>query len=181
MEKHYRLIEAYAGEDIEDAIEKLSSYKNKGILAKCSFNGQVLYSDIDDLDSAYKKVTGKTKQEHDDYLNKLREEAKIREAEHEAKIPELTIEWVKKGKEILAEDMWKLWEEIVPIRLSDLYKGMELKCCLDIIKLIDEDKVEEAKQELNNQGHSGMSYGLVCSLISNLHEKGREFVRTVSR
>lgn len=59
MKNNYREIEFGFG-NIESAVKELNSYKEKGELVFGVFNGQKLYSDIDDLDSAYKKITGKT-------------------------------------------------------------------------------------------------------------------------
>ena len=72
MEKTYREIKFMAGESIESAIKDLAPYKEKGEFVCGNFNGHKLYSDVDDLDSAYKKITGKTKSEFDeiqDFIN----------------------------------------------------------------------------------------------------------------
>ena len=61
MEKNYRKIEFGFG-DINSAMEELKSPKD---LVCGSFNGRMLYSDVDDIDTAYKKITGKTKSEFD--------------------------------------------------------------------------------------------------------------------
>ena len=62
MKKNYKKIEFSAGESIESAVKELKKHKD---LVCGSFNGKILYSDIDDMDSAFKKVTGKTKAEFD--------------------------------------------------------------------------------------------------------------------
>ena len=70
----------------------------------------------------------------------------------------MTEKWVKKGKQLLSEDKWKLWEEIVPIRLGDLYRGMELGATLEIVEILNNNgTLEEAKNAIENQDHSGMS------------------------
>ena len=61
MEKTYRKIEFGFG-DINSAMEELKSHKD---LVCGSFNGQMIYYDIDDIDSAYQKITGRTKAEFD--------------------------------------------------------------------------------------------------------------------
>lgn len=68
----YREIEFGFG-DISSAVKKLKSHKD---LVCGSFNGQMLYSDIDDLDSAYVKITGKTKAEFDEAERILRKSIK---------------------------------------------------------------------------------------------------------
>ena len=65
METNYRKIKFGAGDSIERAIQDLARFKERGELVYGEFNGQKVYSDIDDLDSAFKKVTGKTKAEFD--------------------------------------------------------------------------------------------------------------------
>lgn len=180
MNKYYQKIEFNWGGNIESAVRELLNYKEKGILACGEFNGVTLYSDTVTLDGAYKEITGKTKDEHDEYERKWREEYYRKEQEHKEQIPELTKTWTEKGREVLSEDKWSLWNEIVPIRLSDLYRGMELGCCLDIVKILNNGgTLDEAKAEIDNQNHSGMSFGLVCSMVKELSDRGEEFVAYV--
>lgn len=65
MNKNYRKIYFGAGDSIESAMNDLARFKERGELVYGEFNGQKLYSDIDDLDSAFKKLTGRTKAEFD--------------------------------------------------------------------------------------------------------------------
>jgi len=171
--KNYREIEFGFG-NIEEAVKELKSHKD---LVKGTFNGQILYSDIDDMDSAYKKVTGKTKAEFDEAEKQRQIEYKRQQKEHKDAIPKLTIEWVEKGKKILDEKHHKLWAKIVPIRLGDLYQGMELGNCLEIVEQLNKGaELEEVKPLIENQGHSGMSFGLVCSMVREFADRGNEFV-----
>lgn len=99
---------------------------------------------------------------------------------HEAEIPERTKVWVEKGREILPKNKWELWDKIIPIRLNDLYQGMELGCCLNIVKILnDNGTLEEAKEEIESQGHSGMSFGLVCSMVGEFSSRGEDFIEYV--
>jgi hypothetical protein len=99
---------------------------------------------------------------------------------HENAIPELTKECIEKGNAILDVKYHELWAECVPIRLGDLYQGMELKCCIDIVsKLNNGCTLDEAKSIIDEQGHSGMSFGLVCSMVYSFCERGKEFVAFV--
>ena len=66
MEKQYREIQLEFGGNIDSAMKLLNEYKAKNELVFINFNGHELYSDIDDLDSAYVKVTGKTKEQFDE-------------------------------------------------------------------------------------------------------------------
>ena len=163
--------------NIESAIKELTRYKERGELVYGEFNGQKLYSDTDDLDSAYKKITGKTKAEFDEAERIRNEEYKAEEKRHKEAIPELTKEWIEKGKAILDEKYHELWIKCVPIRLSDLYRGMELGATLDIVKELNAGcDIQKAKEIIESQGHSGMSFGLVCSMVKSFCDRGSEFV-----
>ena len=88
--------------------------------------------------------------------------------------------WITKGKKILTKDKWELWIKIVPIRLNDLYKGMELGCCLDLIEILNTGTMDEAKTEINNQCHSRASFNLVCSMVKEFSDIGDEFSNYVN-
>lgn len=171
--KNYREIK-FGFENIEEAVKELKSHKD---LVKGTFNGQILYSDIDDMDSAYKKVTGKTKAEFDEAIILENVEYERQKKEHKEAIPQLTVEWIEKGKKILDEKHHELWTKIVPIRLGDLYRGMELGNCLEIVEQLNKGaELKEVKPLIENQGHSGMSFGLVCSMVRKFADRGNEFV-----
>lgn len=168
----YKEIEFGFG-NIESALEELKSYNE---LVCGSFNGQMLYSDTDTLDSAYLKITGKTKRECEEANKKSNEEYQKRKQLHKDSIPRLTKEWIEKGNIILDEQYRKDWAECVPIRLDDLYEGMELECCLDIvIELNNGCSLDKAKEIIESQGHSGMSFGLVCAMVRSFCNRGVEF------
>lgn len=172
MEKNYRKIEFGFG-DINSAMEKLKSPKD---LVCGSFNGRMLYSDVDDIDTAYKKITGKTKSEFDAEREKEHLEYEERKRKHKESIPELTKEWIEKGNEILDEKYRETWAKCVPIRLDDLYEGMELKSTLDIVKKLNAGcELKTAKEIIEGQGHSGMSFRLVCSMVKSFCDRGAEF------
>jgi len=171
---NYKQIEFGIGNDIESAVKELKSHKG---LVCGSFNGQMLYSDIDDVDSAYKKITGKTKSEFDAERKAENDRYKEEQKKHKESIPELAKEWIAKGNEILDEQYHEKWAKCVPIRLDDLYQGMELKCCLDIVSELNKGcSLDEAKTIIEGQGHSGMSFGLVCSMVKSFCDRGQEFV-----
>ncbi len=180
MEKNYMKIEFSGGISIESAIKELNRYKESGALFYGEFNGQKLYSDIDDLDSAYKKITGKTKAEFDEERKRENDNYKEEERKHKNAIPELTKEWIEKGNTILDEKYREKWAKCVPIRLDDLYRGMELGNCLDIVEQLNKgEELEKVKPLIENQGHSGMSFGLVCSMVKSFCDRGGEFVSYV--
>lgn len=176
MDKNYRKIEFGAGDSIERAMNDLARFKERGELVYCEFNGQKLYSDIDDLDSAFKKVTGRTKAEFDAEREKEYQEYEEHKRKHKKAIPELTKQWIEKGNEILAEKYRETWAKCVPIRLGDLYEGMELGATLDIVKELNAGcELQTAKEIIEGQGHSGISFGLVCSMVKSFCDRGAEF------
>lgn len=177
MEKTYRKIEFGVGDSIERAMNDLARFKERGELVYGEFNGQKLYSDIDDLDSAFKKITGSTKVEFDAEREREHLEYEEHKRKHKENIPELTKEWIEKGKEILDIKYLIKWNKCVPIRLSDLYEGMELGATLDIVKELNAGcELKTAKEIIEGQGHSGMSFGLVCLMVESFCDRGAEFV-----
>ena len=100
--------------------------------------------------------------------------------EYKKQIPSKTKMWMEKGREILSEDRWEFWDEIVPIRLNGLYQGIELGYCLDIVKILNNNGTfDEAEEEIKKQDHSGMSFGLICSMIKVFCDRGDEFVQYI--
>ena len=177
MDKNYRKIEFEVGQNLENAVKLLKSHKD---LVCGDFNGKTLYSDIDDLDSAYEKVLGQSKAEFDEQQRKSQEAYEKRKKEHSEAIPELVKVWFAKGNDILDEEYRQRWAEIVPIRLKDLYQGMELGACLDIIKPLNEGcELEKAKEIITAQDHSGMSFSLVCAMVKEFCNRGSKFASYV--
>ena len=182
MNKDYKEIEFLCGWNIERAVMELLEYKKNGELVCGDFNGHTLYSDTVTVDGAYIEILGKTKAEFDRKQEEWREEFRRREEEHKARIPELSKEWIEKGHTILDKKYWSEWDECVPIRLEDLYHGMELRCCLDIVKpLNDGCSLEDTKKIIESQDHSGMSYGLVRSMVRAFCDRGNEFSEYLSK
>jgi hypothetical protein len=170
---NYKKIEFGIGNDIESAVKELKSYKE---LVCGSFNGQMLYSDIDTVDTAYQKIIGKSKAEFDADRKAENDKYKEDQKKHKEAIPELTKQWIEKGNQILDEKYRETWAKCVPIRLDDLYQGMELQMCLDIVlELNNGCSLDEAKAIIESQGHSGMSFGLVCSMVKSFCDRGVEF------
>ena len=164
-------IEFYAGETIENAWKALlRESADCGETCFGMFNGRQLLS-TDTLDEAYKKVTGLTKSELDEQERKEREEYKRREEEFAASIPSKAEEYKKAARGVIIEEQYDYWDEIVPIRLHDLYHGMELGATLEICKIMRDESIsrcerlDAAKKAFDGQGHSGMSAGLVLSMI----------------
>lgn len=176
MDKQYNEIKFKWGFNIESAVNELLAHHNKGELVYGVFNGTKLYSDTVTMDDAYKSITGLNKSEFDDMLKRRAEEHERQEREHKAQIHQLTKFWVEQAKGVVDDSKLELWEQIVPARLDDLYKGMELGNCLEIIKHLNNDDFEAAKTTINNQCHSGMSFSLVRAMVREFSTKGEKFV-----
>lgn len=175
-------INIYGG-TIDDAVDKLQksakdfrdvlyrySATDKNIITTMEFNGAILTSD-DSLDEAYVKVTGKTKAEIDEEDRRWREEYQRKEREWKESIPSRVQPYCDMARDVIREDKYEYWDKIVPIRLGDIYHGMELGCTLDILREWNKSaSYKKCHEIILSQGHSGMSHGLVVAMI-------REFAR----
>lgn len=191
----YEEVRFSPGSTIDKAVEQLLKYHEQGRKVSGVFNGTKLYSDTVNIDKAYLSITGRTRSEHKKYLNNILKSAKKKEEEHKESIPQLTGKYIKLGRQILDKSKWREWEEIVPIRLRDLYQGMELKNCLDIIVVLNKAHnsifdykgewkrrlLEEATEIFDKQGHSGMSASLVTVMVEQFAkgDEGKDFKKRV--
>lgn len=183
MDKEYKEINDWVN-TLEQCVYLLYDYKAKGELVKYNFNGHWIYSDAVTMDGAYIEVTGRNKADFDKFQEEQRQKllADMEKAEQDAKanIPN----WIERGHKLLPEDKWETWDKIVPIRASGLYHGMELDNTLEIQEILtsgDKNSFEKAKQCMENQGHSGMSWSLVCSIIKEFCTFGESFVDYLNR
>ena len=166
-------IELYG--DLEGVVRELIRYRNAGFDVCCDFNGHTLYSRDVTLDSAYLEVTGYT---YKAFLQKQQEyfaEAKARREKEKEEARAKKPEWIERGKKLIPENLWAEWERCIDIRIDDLYNGREVEDVLQIMEAHKAGKtIEEISKMLDDQGHSGMSYGLVMSIISSFYINGEE-------
>lgn len=180
MTKEYREIKFPYGCNIEAAVLQLIEHNKRNELVSGDFNGHMLYSDTVTVDGAYLEIVGVTKAEFDRSQKEWKESLQRRDEEHKARIPELTVEWIKRGHSILDEEYWPEWDRCVPIRLNDLYKGMELGNCLSIVDCLNKGgTLDSAKEILENQGHSNMSFALVRAMLVAFCKRGKEFAEYI--
>jgi hypothetical protein len=177
MENKYNKIDLMVGSSIGESLIYLIQQSIQTKTPTCGeFNGTMLYSDVDSLDSAYLKVIGKTYAERceADRLEKI--EMAKRDAEEKAKQPAKIQRWIERGSRLIPAEHLNYWAEIVPIRANDLYCGMELDACLDIIELLNSGcAIDTARAKIDSQNHSGMSYSLVRALVGKFAARGEEF------
>ena len=178
-------IEFYAGDTIDTAWKKLlRESADCGDTCFGMFNDKEIRS-TDTLDEAYVKVLGKTKAEFDDAVKKEREEYERKKKEHEDNIPNLVPEYCEKARGVILEDQYEFWDKIVPIRLRDLYRGMELDATLDLCKIMRDEsvgydeRIRKAYDTFMGQGHSGMSASLVASMLKTFCPDGEDLADAV--
>ena len=178
------VVDLWAG-TISSCLEKLKEMsKEEGDVLRCAFNDSYILSS-DTIDDAYLRIIGVTKAEHDAYCQKKREEHERREAEFRAKIPELEKEYKAKARGKVLDSELELWDKIVPIRLGDLYHGMELDQTLLVCSIMRDEnltydeRLHKAYKVFMDAGHSGMSAGLTASMIKRFSPDGADVADAV--
>lgn len=151
------------------------------IVTTLDFNGHKLTSE-DSVDDAYLRITGLTKEQSDAEDKRLQEEYDKREQEWKDSMPSRIEPCRQMARGIIREDQYDFWDEIVPIRLGDMYHGMELDACLEILKEWNESKsFFKCHQLLLEQGHSGWSHGLVLKMVQKFAKGDAEEVGKLIR
>ena len=178
-------ITLYPGETIDTAWKKLLINSTEcGDTCFGMFNDHKILS-TDTLDEAYMKVMGKTKEQHAKEMQDKYEEYRRKEKEYKDSITNLVPIYCKKARGVILEDQYDYWDKIVPIRLGDLYHGMELDCTLDLCKIMRDEsigydeRIRKAYDEFMKQGHSGMSAGLVASMLRTFCPNGHDLADAV--
>lgn len=166
---------------IEDAVNQLIDHRERGESVFCTFNGHKIYSADVTMDSAFLEVTGKNKADFDEEQKKWQAnyERETEEASRKAKakIPG----WIEMGKTLgidpaLAED----WEKMVKIRAGDLYHGLELDAAINVMQKLNEGATaKDVKEALNDQGHSGASYGIARSIVETFSPRGKDIYKEI--
>ena len=182
LKKQYKEIQLPPLRYLNQAIEYIRTVNPNIVgtnLVYAMFNGHPIYSDNLDIDEIYSRLStynagNKQKEVELDY-----EKA---EKEFQKKISTLTKKYNALAKGVIADDKLDQWYAIVPIRLRDIYHGMELDATLEIIKELNKatdsnTHFAEAKNIFDKQDHSGLSYGLVCAMLNMFAPNGVEFVK----
>jgi hypothetical protein len=131
------------------------------------------------------KIMGKTKGQYDKEMQDWRDEYDRKEKEHKDNIPNLVPGYCEKARGVILEDQYEYWDKIVPIRLGDLYHGMELNNTLELCKIMRDESVSydkrlrKAYKAFMDQGHSGMSAGLVASMLRKFCPDGEDLADAV--
>ena len=168
------------GTNLDEAIDWLKKEAEKAD-KPCfgKFNGKEIYS-TDTVDETYMKVLGKTKAEFEEGQRKLKEEYDRTEREHQARIPQMMEKYRNEARGLVLDSELEYWDEIVPIRLGDLYHGMELQQVLDCCKIMRDEslvysaRLEKAYDVFMSAGHSGMSANLTMAMLARFCPHGVE-------
>lgn len=178
-------VKFYAGGTIDNAWKMLlRESADCGDTCFGMFNGKEIRS-TDTLDDAYVKIMGQTKAEYEKEMQDWRDEYDRKEKEHKDSIPSLVPGYCERARGVILEDQYDYWDKIVPIRLGDLYHGMELDATLDLCKIMRDEslgydeRLRKAYDEFMNQGHSGMSAGLVASMLRKFCPNGEDLADAV--
>ena len=174
IEKTAQKVNLYG--NLDEVARRLQVFREAGVNVYVDFNGQKLYALLDDLDSCYVKVTGKTKKEFELAEKKWREDYEKRKAEAAAKAEAAVPSYIEAGKTLVYPQKQKEWEQCVKVRVSDLYHGAELKNAIDAMKVLQENgDFEKAKKVIDGAGHSGASYGMTMNIIISFSKVGPDF------
>jgi hypothetical protein len=180
-------IEFLAGDSIDRAWKMLLTASAEcGETCFGEFNGNEILS-TDTLDDAYKKVLGMTKTEYKKREREWEEEYEREEKEYKDKIPSLIPIYREKARGVILEDQYEWWDTIVPTRLDDLYRGMELDATLDLCKIMRDEsmtydeRLKKAKDTFIGQNHSGMSASLVAAMLRTFCPDGNDLADVVMK
>jgi len=135
------------------------------------------------MDSAFIEVIGRNKAESDKAQKewqenyKREEEEKARQAE--AKIPG----WIEMGKTLgIKPELTEEWEKMVKIHAGDLYHGSDLDAAIEVMQNINDGATaEDVKNTLDDQGHSGASYGMVHSIVTTFSPRGKDIFEEIDK
>lgn len=80
--------------------------------------------------------------------------------------------YIVRGHKVFKEDKLDAWDKVVPVRVDDLYNGLEVENALQIVEEYERSHdVTECRRIFNEANHSGWSAGLVKAIIYQFYEK----------
>ena len=180
MSNVYRRVEIKRSCSIDDVVSELLEYKKKGEYVCTKFNGHTLYSDKVTLDGAYKEILGMTKEGYIKGQKDWKDDRDKINKKYNGMIPKLIEEYKIKGRKVIPKDKWSDWDRTVLSSLSSLYHDAPLRCCLDIISLLNNGgTLEEVNVLLKGQNHSGTSFKMVVELVREFCPRGKELLNYV--
>lgn len=179
--------EVMAGSHMSEAIDDLYKAYLNGEHVTVDFNGEPMNSrEIGELgiDRAYEKYFGYDKEGYKEHTRLEREarSAKYKleqfDKEYAAKkeVPKL----IEESADLIKPDTNGEWRECLDIRAKDLYHGTDSRSAIDLMKAHSQGaSQEDLKKMLDEQGHSGSSYGMVMAIIKHFYKAGDSLAETL--
>lgn len=162
---------------LRQACELLEKCREKGENVYIDFQGRRLYSEFDDFDSCYLKITGKNYEEFQRYQRAWLE-VELYQA-NQARLEKM-YELIEGGKIILTREMYYEWESLVKGYMGS-HCGEELDIALDIMQTLKDGVIDEAYFRFLRKTEY-LTYNqteFILSVIERFCEKGKEFTRRV--
>lgn len=128
----------------------------------------------------YLKSTGYSRDEFYNELNLTMKKCSEEYHRFAGTVTGLIEKYRAKARGIIPINELSFWDEFVKVRVTDIYRGMELDCILDLANILnktDIDKRERFKQckiLFDEQEHSGCSGALTLSGLAAVHPLGQE-------
>jgi len=179
-------LEVLPGDYFTKVYKELKRKSLDGNMYYAIFNSNKITSSMTE-DELYLMVTGEDKSSYDKAEEEKKRQIQEEELAFKGRLPKVINGYIEKGKNVLEPQYLPLWNKIVPIRLNDLYKGMELDCWLDLIEILCygdlpiTNRFKKAYKLFLDQGHSGMSASLVKKGLRELCSRGNKFVEYINK
>ena len=168
--------------NLDEVVRELIQLRRHGFDAYCEFNGHTLYSKTVTLDSAYLEVTGYTYREYLKEQQRIIDEWKKQEEQEKEESKNKTPEWIARGRKLIPEELWQEWEECIKIRIRDLYNGKEVEHALVVMEAHQSGQsIAEISKLIDDQGHSGMSYSMLRSIIKHFYPAGTQLFEELTK
>jgi hypothetical protein len=84
--------------------------------------------------------------------------------------------YLKKGKRMIKEDKWDVWEKFVRANTSQGYSAEIVDASVEVMKDLSKGKsLEDACRTLKDSGASNYSASLIAQTVARFHPQGEEF------
>ena len=162
------------GINFDKVIKALMDADKRGEKVYFYWNGVKLHSEGMTEEKAYMDAYRTPKEEFDKMYAAIEKNKK--ESKEKALLN--AEEWIKEGEKLIYPERQKEWEECVYKRIDDIYNGKDIEAALEIMKKLDQGyEIDEIKEIIKNQNHSGASESIVRNIILNFSKRGPEFFK----
>ncbi len=176
-----RLIEV-DGRTLEDCVNILLEYQERGESVYIEFWGHKLYSCDVTMDSAYQEILGTTKAEFDKMSEEIPKELTAKFEEKQDDVKSKIPDWVKQGESLIYPERLEEWKTCVESRAATIYSGNDLDAALAIMEKLESGaSLDEAKKLLDSQDHSGFTSAMTKRIVFAFSKRGPEFLEYVDK